>query len=381
MKIGFISPADVNDKTTWSGITYYLYKHLKEKCDNVILVSPIAVENVFLNKIFTLITRICSKVRGKQCLNIYHSFYLAKAQGRFIDKFLGNLEIDYIISTTYGPFVYSKINVPLILITDATVKLLYDEYKGGVGWSELFYLTLEKNAKKVTQKSVLIISSSKTTTDSLVNYYQIPASKVSTIPFGANFDNTPIQSMPRNIERTGRVNFLFVGVDWERKGGEVAVAICDELLRQNVQVGLTIVGCKVPDKYRRSYLKNYIFLNKNNNDDSSVLKKLYEESHFFMVFSKAEMYGIVFCEAAAYGLPVITYSVGGIPDIVVNNVTGIALPGNTANEVFIEKILSLISDPEEYSKMSESAIKRYQSLLNWDVFTDSLIRNIKKLRS
>lgn len=381
MNIAFISPADANDKTTWSGITYYIYKHLKENFDNVILVSPINVENAILNKIFNLITRFCGKVKRKQCLNIYHSFFLAKAQGRYIDKFLENLEIDYIISTTSGPFVYSKINIPLILVTDATVKLLYDEYKGGVGRSELFYLTLEKNAKKVTQKSVLIISSSKATTDSLINYYQIPSSKIATIPFGANFDNRPVQSMPRNIERTGLVNFLFVGVDWERKGGEVAVAICDELLRQNVQIGLTIVGCQVPDKYKRSYLTNYIFLNKNNTDDSTLLKKLYEESHFFMVFSKAEMYGIVFCEAAAYGLPVVTYSVGGIPDIVVNNVTGIALPGNTRNEVFIEKILNLISQPEEYSNMSEAAIKRYESLLNWDVFTDSLMRNIEKLRS
>jgi glycosyltransferase involved in cell wall biosynthesis len=379
LKAAFILPQDSNDKNSWSGTTYNIYQHLKAQFPDIVLISPINVENGFLRTLCYLITLPFRAIKGKLCLNLYDSYFLPKAQSRYIDNYLKYINIDFIISTNSLPFVFTKNKIPMIIITDATVKLLYDEYLNGKGWSGLYYKYLEKNALKVTQKSTLIVSSSTSTASSLINDYKIPASKIVTIPFGANIENEDIQSPKRIIDKTKPVNFLFVGRDWERKGGDFAVSVCDELIKQKVNVHLSMVGCSIPEKFQKTYLTNYVFLDKNIKEDFDKLKALYEEAHFFMVFSKAEMYGIVFCEAAAYGLPVVTFAVGGIIDIVVNEKTGIMLPKETTPEVFASKIAALISNSENYRKMSEEARRRYETLLNWDSFTNTLKSKIYEI--
>jgi glycosyltransferase involved in cell wall biosynthesis len=379
MKIALIHPQDINDRNLWSGTVYYIYQSIKRQFNEVVVLSPIKEQFVLLKYFFRSIEYIRSKVIGKQQLNYYYTSILPKIQGRIIDKFVNENKIDCIISTTNSPFIYTKSKTPLILITDASVKLLFDEYSNGKSSSELFFNDLEKKALRVTQKSALIVVSSISTANSLKDDYKIMPSKIATIPFGANIENGDIQITQRTVDKSNPLNFLFVGKDWERKGGDFTVLVCDELIQQNIPVHLSIVGCKVPEKFHRTYLENYIYLDKNKKDDFNKLRILYREAHFFMGFSKAEMYGIVFCEAAAYGLPVITFEVGGISDIVLNGKTGIMLPKGTGEEIFVSKIKALISDPIRYQNMSVEARSRYETLLNWDTFTNTLKTKIDEI--
>jgi len=379
LKIAFIHTDDINDKNLWSGTVYYIYLSLTKKFDEVVFFRPKGNNYFFLKFLFTGIERLTRKLTGKHRFNLYHSYFLPKALSRRVDYFVKTNPVDCIISTTNTPFIFTRNKIPLIIVTDATISLLFNEYSNGEGWSKLFFKDLERNALKVTQKAALIVVSSKSTAYSLINDYRISSSKIITIPFGANIENEDIQIKQRIIDKSKPVNFLFVGRDWERKGGEFAVSVCDELIKQKVNVHLNIVGCSVPEKYQRAYLTNYVFLDKNKKIDFNKLKELYSGAHFFMVFSKAEMYGIVFCEAAAYGLPVITYKVGGISDIVVNEKTGIMLPKGTGQEIFALKISALISNPENYQRMSVEARRRYETLLNWDTFTDTLKSRILEI--
>ena len=379
MKIGFIHIKDINDKNLWSGTNYYIFKNLVNNFEDVVPFQPTDKSLILLKIFFRGFVYILNKISGKQHQNFYYSHLSPRVLSLSVDNYVKRNHYDLLISTTNTPFIYTKNEIPLVIITDATVKLLYEEYSNGKGWSKVFYRNLEKNALKVTQKSALIVASSRATAYSLINDYNIPASKITTIPFGANIENKDIQKSLRIVDKSKPVNFLFVGKEWERKGGDFAVSVCDELIKLKVNVNLTAVGCKVPEKYQRKYLKNYIYLNKNIQEDFNRLRELYNEAHFFMVFSKAEMYGIVFCEAAAYGLPVITCAVGGITDIVVNEKTGIMLSVGTSKEIFASKIAALISNPENYRKMSGEARSRYENLLNWDAFMISFKKEINRI--
>lgn len=381
MKIAFIHTEDINDRNLWSGTNYYIYQNLEKKFNDIVFYRPSEGKSFFLKLFFGGIEYFLRKLTGKQSLNIYYSFFQPKFLSRDVDNFIKRNPVDCIISTTNTPFIFTVNKTPLIIVTDATVKLLYEEYSEGKGWSKLFLKDIERSSLKIAQKSALIVASSNSTADSLIKDYKIPASKIAIIPFGANIENEDIQIKQRIVDKSKPVNFLFVGRDWERKGGDFVVSVCDELIKQKVNVHLNIVGCSVPEKFQRAYLTNYVFLDKNKKIDFNKLKELYSGAHFFMVFSKAEMYGIVFCEAAAYGLPVITYKVGGISDIVVNEKTGIMLPKGTGQEIFALKISALISNPENYQRMSVEARRRYETLLNWDTFTDTLKSKIDEILS
>jgi glycosyltransferase involved in cell wall biosynthesis len=378
MKIAFVSTENINDKNLWSGTVFCIYQNLVKKFDNIIVFRASSNTFIFLKILFSGITYLSKRIAGKQSLNLYYSFIHPISMAKRVDRFIKKNPVDCIISTTNEPFIYTRNKVPLVIITDATVKLLYHEYSKGKGWSGLFYRILEKNAFKVTNKAFLIVSSSTDTARSLMNDYNVPPEKIATIPFGANIDYTGIQIPPRIINKEKQINFLFIGKDWKRKGGNFTVSVCDELSKQGFNISLTIVGCKMPENCYRSYIRNYIYLDKNRPDNYFFLVSLFKEAHFFMVFSEAEMYGVVFCEAAAYGLPSVTFAVGGIVDIVINDQTGIILPKDSKAEDFALKITDLVSDQDKYKAMSENARNRYEKLLNWDVFTDSLKKEINK---
>ncbi|MBI5542152.1 MAG: glycosyltransferase family 4 protein [Bacteroidia bacterium] len=379
MKIAFILPQNVHDKGIWSGTPYYMYNHLKNSFNEIVTISPIKKGNRLLYFLFTSFSSILNKLTRKQCVNYYHSYFLPKIYAKYIDNILKNDPVDAIVSPSNIPFLYTNSSTPLFIITDATVDLLYKEYNNGKGWSKKYLKSQRHCAITVSDKAVHIVSSSKWIIPSLVNDFNISSSKITVIPFGANLNTDNIKFSIKEIKDNEPVKLLFVGKGWDRKGGAIAIAICDELIKQNVNIQLTIVGSKVPDEFSRPYITNYPMLNKNNPQELSIIDKLYIDAHFFILFPGAEMYGIVFCEAAAYGLPCISNSIGDISEIVINNETGIVLPRDSNYVDYAKQILFLIKNKEKYREMSVLSRKRFETVLNWNAFASKLHETIEKV--
>ncbi|MCB4235988.1 glycosyltransferase family 4 protein [Kaistella anthropi] len=105
-------------------------------------------------------------------------------------------------------------------------------------------------------------------------------------------------------------------------------------------------------------------MNKNKTEDYERLKQLLSQSHLLFLPTRAECYGIVYCEASAYGLPSIATATGGVTSIVKDGVNGFALPENAGAEEYAEKIAEILS-PEQLSVLSESSRKRYEEHLTY----------------
>jgi glycosyltransferase involved in cell wall biosynthesis len=110
------------------------------------------------------------------------------------------------------------------------------------------------------------------------------------------------------------------------------------------------------------------FLNKNDPQDRLRLEKIYRHSDFFLLPTRAECYGIVFCEANAYGLPVLSTATGGIPEIVRNGVNGFLLPLEARGEAYAAHILSIFGNPAKYRKMRAASREQFETRLNWDAW-------------
>lgn len=78
--------------------------------------------------------------------------------------------------------------------------------------------------------------------------------------------------------------------------------------------------------------------------------------------SKQENFGLALAEAMAAGVPVLGADVGGIPDVVRNNITGVTFDPNDAS-VLGELLVSLHLNPEEMDRLAasahEEAIRRF----------------------
>ena len=85
------------------------------------------------------------------------------------------------------------------------------------------------------------------------------------------------------------------------------------------------------------------------------------------MLSKAECYGLVYCEANAYGMPVIGEATGGVPTIIRNDENGLLFPVDTDVALYANTIQKLFTDNSKYREMGCSALKHFQKRLNWDV--------------
>lgn len=97
--------------------------------------------------------------------------------------------------------------------------------------------------------------------------YSIPEERIAVIEFGANIEAKDVPAVAKRLDGKKHLNIYLSGVNWERKGGDVAVECCEELLKQGISCTLHITGMIPPEKHRnKSFIHTYGFLNKNIQD-------------------------------------------------------------------------------------------------------------------
>ena len=110
----------------------------------------------------------------------------------------------------------------------------------------------------------------------------------------------------------------------------------------------------------------YGFLNRNNETERNLLNQLRAEADLFLLPTKAECSGIVFCEACAYSLPSLTYDTGGISNYVINGENGYRLPLSAGGADFAKKIRDIINNGDELTRLKKNARRKYEDDLNWE---------------
>ena len=89
--------------------------------------------------------------------------------------------------------------------------------------------------------------------------------------------------------------------------------VVEELNKLDTPSKLTIIGPKkIPEKYKKLNKKKFIsFLDKNNIKNNDLLTNSFLKSHYHLLFSKAEAFGVVFAEASSLGLFNLCFDVEG----------------------------------------------------------------------
>lgn len=196
---------------------------------------------------------------------------------------------------------------------------------------------LSKRYHTVFALKWIVNNAKKTITNSL-------ATKNSCLDVGLNGDNIEIIPFgvdtnffrPLNLPKEGSdFQILSVGYLIERKGFEYLIRAMKDVLKKHRNARLKIVGSgplknKLQNLIKELELEKEIKIIKNVSDEE--LLHLYNSSDLFVLPSiidsegNTEGLGVVLLEAMACGLPVIGSDVGGIQDIIENNVTGILVP-------------------------------------------------------
>jgi glycosyltransferase involved in cell wall biosynthesis len=190
-----------------------------------------------------------------------------------------------------------------------------------------------RRERRLYERADLIFAASSTTQESLDEDYAVPDAKVILTHIGINAEIPP--SVPDRAEHT--YNILFVGLEWERKGGPDVLRAFERLRSQVPTATLTIVGCRPGPRPPRGV--QYV-----GKVPLRALPRYLAAASVFCLPAHHEPAGIAYSEAAAWGLPVIASTAGDIADRVLDGRTGyLVAPGDV--DALHDALLRLAADP------------------------------------
>ncbi len=110
----------------------------------------------------------------------------------------------------------------------------------------------------------------------------------------------------------------------------------------------------------------------------SGLAELYGNADLLMNASFHEAFGMPLIEAMSCGLPVVASSVGGIPEVVKDGVTG-ALVGSGGAEAIAKAVIALLSDRPLMERMGNAGRKRVLELFTWEKAAGDILTCYREL--
>lgn len=361
MKVGFAGRWSALDKTAWSGSYFNSYNAIKKYYDTEIFYYkwPWHVrERLILHKQFQKLTH---KKAAVEFLTGYAKYF-----SKQLEKELLKRKVDLLFVPSAPQLIaYCKTNIPIIYLTDASFFQLqgyYPLFKDIASYNIAQGIAMDKLAFGKAANCMLTSDWAKR---SAIADYHIPENKITVVPFGANLDVIPsVQELKK--EKNKICQLLFLGVEWERKGGQIALDTFYTLQKRGLPVQLTIIGCVPPVAITDTNITIIPFINKNNAAEASRLYSIFLNSDLLLLPTRAECAGIVFCEASAFGVPSITTNTGGVGTYVEDGINGFALPFSAGADAYADTITRLFADDENYRQLCISSRKKYETELNWD---------------
>lgn len=370
--IGYLTIEDARDRRSWSGTHHFLLKELERHVERVELIGPLR-ETVAV-KATRALNQVFLRVPGKR-FNWRASPWVARSYARLIEQRLRAKPVDLIIAPAgLATTAFLRADAPIIYINDRCIAGAlgyHDVLQNLFDWSREQSLNIERAA---LGNAALCVFSSDWAADAARKAVPEAAPRIRMIPFGANLPEAPPSSGTGTWPR-GPVKLLFLGVNWEEKGGPIAYAALLALKRAGVQAQLVVCGCQPPPVCDDPGLIREGFLDKNKPSELARLQEHLRTADFLLLPTRFEAYGIVFCEAAAHGLPVLATRTGGIPTIVQEGVTGLLFDLDRPGEDYAEAVLRLMAHPDMLKGMREAARKRYADMLNWTAFVGTMLHH------
>ena len=364
MKLAYVTTYDPLDVHAWSGLGMNIKTALEHANIQIECIGNLRDD---LRLFYALKRLYLTRVR-KLAYFREREITVAKSYARQVEVALEHTTADVVFSPGTTPIAYLRTKKPIVFWTDATFAGMVDFYPE---WTNLHPQT-RLNGNNMEQAALsrcrLAIYSSDWAARTAIENYEVDPAKVHVVPFGANIqENVSISAVLADVSRReiSPCKLLFVGVDWKRKGGDYAVQVAQELRSRGLDAELEVVGC-IPPAGLPSFVTSHGFLSKNDKGQRDMLYRLYRQSHFFILPSRAECAAVVLAEANAFGLPVVATDVGGITTIV-NGKNGRSFsPSNFVKEC-VEFILQTYSPRSTYEQLCLSSFEEYRTRLNWDV--------------
>ncbi|MEH2588332.1 glycosyltransferase family 4 protein [Bradyrhizobium sp. AZCC 1721] len=364
-RIAFATIGDASEVRFWSGTPFHMSKSLASKGHEVVHIGPLSAPILPLYKAYS---KLCRTFRTRG-LSPFHAGPVVAQYAADAARKISAVSPDIVFAPAGSTFAWSvPKGVPLVYASDATFRLVENYHPNYRNLSRAAREIAERLERDTIARADLVLYPSEWAAESAVRDYGADRARVHVIPWGANLEEAPDRASVFGRRKSGPCRLLFIGANWEEKGADIAIGALAELRDRGLEAELVICGCTPPGPVTQEGLTIIPYLDKNDREQRNRLDQLYRDADFFLLPTRADCYGIVFCEAAAHGVPSIAPATGGVPSAIRDGETGILLPPNATKGDYATVISETFANPDRLARLRQSSRGAFEARLNWQAW-------------
>ncbi|MEM9417563.1 MAG: glycosyltransferase [Planctomycetota bacterium] len=177
------------------------------------------------------------------------SWINARRHAKQIKSHLAKHPVDVLLSITVDqPIAALKDSpVPVIHHSDTTSHGIAEYYRS---FSNLWWFS-RRSGDKITREAIrnanLSVYQARWSADSAINEYDVDPEHVHVLPYGANLSNPPSRDEAIDCTSRDKCRLLWIGVDWDRKRGQLTYDTMVELNRRGIESEMLVVALSRPN--------------------------------------------------------------------------------------------------------------------------------------
>ena len=229
------------------------------------------------------------------------------------------------------------------------------------------------------ERAATVFTFSEAVRQTFIRQVGLPPERVVTMYAGPNLDLARIPDRSRIARPTGAPTVLFIGREFERKGGDLLLRAFAKVRARIPEARLVVIGPRALT-LQDPGVTNLGFLRKDDPQEWARLIEAYRSADVFCFPTRYEPFGIVILEAMLFGLPCVATRTGAIPEMVRDGETGYLVPKDDV-EALTARLLLLLGDRDQAIRFGDAARKRADSNFTWEAVTVKMVEVMRQRTS
>lgn len=281
------------------------------------------------------------------------------------------------IGATFQPL--DRARLPYAVFCDSNIQMSLEGAAYGVSdatWLRpVEFEAIRHRETRLYRDACVVFTISDYLRGSFVEDFGVSEDRVCTVGAGPNFDLGHVPA-PRTKRREEPPTVLFVGKQFERKGGVLLLEAFRKVRAKLPSARLVIVG---PEERQTSEpgIEWRGGLDKNRPEEWARLVATFRDADVFCLPTLFEPFGIVFLEAMFFGLPCIGTAAWAIPEMIVDGETGYTVPRGDVTTLE-DRLAGLLTDRPRADRMGQAGRRRAEERFSWAVVAARIAHRLER---
>lgn len=277
-----------------------------------------------------------------------------RARSRCLDlrlrRRLEDFDVVFQIGGLFAPF-RGYPPTPVTLFCDYTTKLAELNYRPWFGLNGSRSDSWYQLETELYQNCAMIFTASENTKNSLIQHYKVKPMNVWTVGEGVDM----IHENPK--KNYDECTVLFVGIDFERKGGTTLLKAFSHVKARLPLARLLIAGPHGGSAQEGVEWMGHI-------TDRNRIRQLFSKATVFAMPSICEPFGLALIEAMSHGLPVVGSTADAMAEIIDEGRTGYLIPVGDS-KTLAERLTLLLSSPDLCAEFGRAGRLKVSTQFLW----------------